>query len=118
MVTATLVVLIQTYWFCFDACFILPVTSAIRFLAVSINLLLIIGIAVIILSILIPRSFCKYLCQLGALLELLSMAKLRLLKVAPTGKCRSCTVCAAVRRVCPMGLQGLELLNAYRAVSV
>ena len=81
------------------------VSTAARFLSASVNPLLAVGLALLALSALVPRFFCRYLCPLGALPELLSMTKLRLLKVAPTDKCKNCKVCVAVRKVCPMGLQ-------------
>lgn len=56
--------------------------------------------AFLLLSLLIERFWCKYLCPLGAILS--PLAKIGLIKVKTTQECAGCNLCL---RQCHMGLE-------------
>ncbi len=71
----------------------------------------VIVLAVMVLHLLSPRFFCRYLCPLGALLGVIG-AKRRLYVEFDVGSCIKCGMCS---RACPLGLdprQG-DTLSAY-----
>ncbi len=56
---------------------------------------------VLVLSLLMDRPFCRYICGFGALYGLLSMARVLTVK-RDTGKCANCQRCDAA---CAMGIK-------------
>ena len=73
-----------------------------------------------LLSILIDRPFCKYLCMKGAFYGLLS--KLRIISIVRSSD--SCVNCGKCDRVCPMGVQvstkpyvnSMDCINCFECV--
>lgn len=73
-----------------------------------------------LLSILIDRPFCKYLCMKGAFYGLLS--KLRIVSIVRSS--HSCVNCGKCDRVCPMGVQvstkpyvnSMDCINCFECV--
>jgi MauM/NapG family ferredoxin protein len=62
--------------------------------------LLIFG-GIIVLNLLAPRFWCRYLCPLGALLSLIS--PLGLFKRRVNQNCKDCNECLKCQKACPMG---------------
>jgi len=58
----------------------------------------------LLLIILIPHFWCRYLCPTGGLLELFK--KIALFKYSMTGACNNCNVC---RKACPTGTRPNEI---------
>lgn len=69
-------------------------------------------IAVLVLSVLLYRPFCKYLCPLGAFYGLLNRFSLYHMEV-DSGKCIGCGKCA---RVCKMGVHPTENSNSTECI--
>ena len=69
-------------------------------------------VAVLLLSILIYRPFCKYLCPLGAIYGLLQRISVYRYRV-DEGKCTRCGHC---ERVCPMNLDPVRECNHRECV--
>lgn len=107
-------------WWCSN-CFILTLTRALHSLAVPMgsSILLVIALAIIVLCILIPRFFCKYMCPVGALLELLVRLRVYVFKVESSSRCRHCRYCYAIN-YCPMGLSrpgGVNCISCLNCIS-
>jgi len=99
-----LVLLNQYPWWCYH-CFIRELTTFIHAPSSPVQHipLLIIAVVMLFLCTLIPRFFCKYLCPMGALLEILVKLKAYLRKVKLSENCKHCRVCLALKS-CPMNL--------------
>ena len=99
-----LVLLSQSPCWCYH-CFIREFTTTIHSMSLPTGhiALLVIAIVMLALCILIPRFFCKYLCPVGALLEIMVKLKLYFRRVKIADKCRNCKVCLALKN-CPMNL--------------
>lgn len=69
-------------------------------------------IAIIVLSILIYRPFCKYICPLGAFYGLFNRFALYRLDIS-TSKCINCKVC---EKSCPMEVQVLKNINSTECI--
>ena len=101
-------------------CFIVPITTSIysrSFPTVTFTqVLLAIGLIMILLSIMIPRFFCRYICPAGALLELIS--KISLFRLRRSSKCMNCKVCIALSK-CPMNLKEVgstDCISCFKCV--
>ncbi len=68
--------------------------------------------ATLLLSVVIYRPFCKYLCPLGAFYALCNRWSLSRMEVDP-GKCISCGSCV---RQCPMQVQVLKNINSPECI--
>ena len=68
--------------------------------------------AIIVLSVLLYRPFCKYLCPLGAMYGLLN--RVSLYRMELDGE--RCTGCRACERVCPMGVKVTENVNSAECI--
>ena len=68
--------------------------------------------AIIVLSVLLYRPFCKYLCPLGAMYGLLN--RVSLYRMELDGE--HCTGCRACERVCPMGVKVTENVNSAECI--
>ncbi|RLG83438.1 MAG: hypothetical protein DRO18_07900 [Thermoprotei archaeon] len=101
-------------------CFIVPITMSIYSQSLPtityLQVLLTIGLIMVLLSILIPRFFCRYICPAGALLELIS--KISLFKLRRGSKCMNCKICVALSK-CPMNLKevgGTDCISCFKCV--
>jgi len=68
--------------------------------------------AIIVLSVLLYRPFCKYLCPLGAMYGLLN--RVSLYRMELDGE--RCTGCRACERACPMGVKVTENVNSAECI--
>ncbi len=106
LIVLILIVLAKsTTWLCSN-CFIAIPLAAIRYNLFTGGALFwtltIIGLALFVLSILVPRFFCRYICPAGAFLDGLGLVSP--LRVYKTDRCKDCSRCIAMDK-CPMGLQ-------------
>lgn len=69
-------------------------------------------IAIVVLSVLLYRPFCKYLCPLGAIYGLLNKCSFYQMRVDK----RSCTRCGACERSCKMGVEILKNINSTECI--
>jgi len=102
-------------------CPTLTLTETLHSLVVPVEklILLVIALTMIILCILVPRFFCRYICPVGALLELLVRLRVYIFKVKSGSKCRHCRYCHAVS-YCPMGLSrpgGVNCISCLNCIS-
>jgi ferredoxin-type protein NapH len=68
--------------------------------------------AIILLSVLLYRPFCKYLCPLGAMYGLLN--RVSLYRMELDGE--RCTGCRACERACPLGVKVTENVNSAECI--
>ncbi len=68
--------------------------------------------AVIVLSVLISRPFCKYICPLGAIYSLFNKASFYRMKV-DGAKCTNCGACA---KKCPMDIDPAHELDSLECI--
>ena len=69
-------------------------------------------LALLLLSLLISRSFCRYLCPLGAIYGLFNRIALAHLDYAQ----ESCVNCGACESVCPMGIDPKTQFNSAECI--
>ena len=68
--------------------------------------------AILLVSVLIDRPFCKYLCPLGAIYALMNRVALLKYRIDPD----RCTRCKQCKSVCPMAIDPAEEVNAPECV--
>lgn len=71
-----------------------------------------VAIALVILSIVLYRPFCKYLCPLGAIYGLFNFVSILRLKVDKS----RCTSCMACEKKCPMNVAVLKNINSRECI--
>ncbi|MEG2204552.1 MAG: 4Fe-4S binding protein, partial [Oscillospiraceae bacterium] len=69
-------------------------------------------IALLLLSVVVYRPFCRYLCPLGAIYGLLNPVSLTRFSIDPT----ACTACGACQRACKLDIPVWKIPNSIECI--